>query len=131
MKEDGFYALMHDARVVWDFCGCIKHGEQLHVAQFVPSEGPVHAAQFVEWLVLADDVNPNLAIYERHKAALSVSFTNHMGGDVVEPKFAWPFSQMEKWGLTSRVAAGGDRSVRRGGAPVRYALPMRGSCRAG
>ena len=122
---------MHDACLVWGFCGCIKHGEQLHVTQFVPSEGPVHAAQFVERLLLADDVNPNLAKYERHKTALSVSFTNHMGGDVVELKFAWPFSRTEKWGLTSRVAAGGDQSVRRGAGPGRYALPMRGWCRAG
>jgi hypothetical protein len=74
---------------------------------------------------------PNFAKYERHTMALSVSFTNHMGGDIVEPKFTLPFSLKEKWRLTSRVAAGGDQSVLRGARPARYALPMRGWCRAG
>jgi hypothetical protein len=31
---------------------------------------------------------PNFATYERHTMALGVSFTNQLGGDVVEPKFA-------------------------------------------
>jgi hypothetical protein len=30
---------------------------------------PVHAAQFVEWLLLADNLNPNLPEYDCHKAA--------------------------------------------------------------
>jgi hypothetical protein len=84
MSETGFDALMHDACVVWGFCGCIKDGEPLHVTKLIPSDGPVHATQFVEWLLLADDVNPNLSKYERHKAALFASFVTHMGGEVVD-----------------------------------------------
>lgn len=84
MSETGFDALMHDACVVWGFCGCVKDGEPLHVTQFIPPDGPVHAKQFVEWLLLADNVNPNLPRYERHKAALLASFVTHMGSEVVE-----------------------------------------------
>lgn len=84
MSETGFDALMHDACVVRGFCGCMKAGEPLHVTQLIPSEGPVYAGQFVEWLLLADDVNPNLPKYERHKAVLLASFVKNMGGDVVD-----------------------------------------------
>lgn len=84
MSETGFDALMDDACVNWGFCGCIKNGETLHVTQLIPPDGPVHAAQFVEWLLLADDVNPNLPKYDRHKAALLTSFVKNMGGEVVD-----------------------------------------------
>ncbi|GEM_PF-1985420 len=84
MSKAGFDALMHDACVVWGFCGCIKGGEPLHVTQLIPPDGPVHAAQFVDWLLLADNINPNHPQFERHKAALRASFITHMGGEVVE-----------------------------------------------
>lgn len=84
MSENGFDALMHDACVVWGYCGCMKGGEPLHVTHLIPPDGPVHAAQFVEWLLLADDVNPNLPKYERHKAALIASFVKNMGSDLVD-----------------------------------------------
>lgn len=84
MSETGFDALMHDACVVWGFCGCMKDGEPLHVTQFIPPRGPVHANQFVEWLLLADNVDPNLPRYERHKAALLASFVTNMGSEVVD-----------------------------------------------
>jgi hypothetical protein len=86
MSEGGFDALMHDACVVWGFCGCMKGGEPLHVTQLIPPDGPVHARQFVEWLLLADDVNPNHSKYERHKAAILASFVTHMGGEVVDAR---------------------------------------------
>lgn len=50
----------------------------------IPPTGPVHASQFVEWLLLADNVNPNLPEYGRHKAALTTAFVTHMGGDIVD-----------------------------------------------
>lgn len=62
----------------------MKGGEPLHVTHLIPPDGPVHAAQFVEWLLLADDVNPNLPKYERHKAALIASFVKNMGSDLVD-----------------------------------------------
>lgn len=84
MSKIGFDALMHEACVNWGFCGCIKRGEPLHVTKLIPPSGPVHAHQFVEWLFLADNLNPNVDTYERHKAALSAAFVTHMGGEVVD-----------------------------------------------
>lgn len=62
----------------------MKHGEPLHVTTLIPPSGPVHASQFVEWLLLADNINPNLPEYGRHKAALRAAFVAHMGGEVVD-----------------------------------------------
>jgi hypothetical protein len=84
MTEQGFDALMRTVCVEWGYCGCMKRGDHLHVTMLIPSSGPVHAAQFVEWLLLADNVNPNLPEYDRHKAALSAAFVTHMGGEVVD-----------------------------------------------
>ncbi len=84
MSKNGFDALMQIACVEWGFCGCVKQGEHLHVTMLIPSCGPVHADQFVEWLLLADDVNPNAPDYARHKTALRAAFLHHMGGEVVD-----------------------------------------------
>lgn len=84
MSKVGFDALMHDACVVWGYCGCIKDGEPIHVTQFIPPHGPIHARQFVEWLLLADNVNPNYPKYDPDKAAILASFVTHMGDEVVD-----------------------------------------------
>jgi len=57
-EQTGYGALMHEACVVWGFCGCVKNGKPLHVDDFLPARGPVTADQFVEWLFLADNLNP-------------------------------------------------------------------------
>jgi hypothetical protein len=62
----------------------MKRGEPLHVTTIIPPSGPVHARQFAEWLLLADNVNPNLPQYQRHKAALTAAFVTHMGSEVVD-----------------------------------------------
>lgn len=62
----------------------MKRGDPLHVTTLIPPNGPVHADQFVEWLLLADNVNPNLPKYDRHKTALRAAFVTHMGGEVVD-----------------------------------------------
>jgi hypothetical protein len=84
MSETGFDALMHTACVVWGFCGCMKQGSLLHVTMLISEKGPVHASQFVEWLLLADNLNPNLPEYDRHKLALTKAFIAHMGAEVVD-----------------------------------------------
>lgn len=84
MAESGFNALMHEARVTWGYCGCTKRSEYLHVAPLIPSSGPVHADPFAEWVLLADDVNPNLEKSARFKAAIRAAFVKHMGGEVVD-----------------------------------------------
>jgi hypothetical protein len=86
MDKTGFDALMHEACATWGFCGCMKHGEPLHVTTLIPPCGPVHANQFVEWLFLADNLNPNLEKYDRQKAALAAAFLTCMGSDVVDAK---------------------------------------------
>jgi hypothetical protein len=46
----------------------------------------VTADQFVEWVFLADDMNPNSEPekWMRHKAAIRAAFIEHMGAEVVE-----------------------------------------------
>ena len=77
---------MHEVCVEWGFCGCIKHARQMHVDLFIPSDGPVTADQFVEWVFLADDMNPSLEPerWDRHKAAIRAAFVQHMGSEVID-----------------------------------------------
>ena len=84
MTLTGYDALMHEACVVWGFCGCMKHDQHLHVDLFIPPQGPVTADQFVEWLILADNLNPNEETWERHKHALRAAFVRHMGAETVD-----------------------------------------------
>ena len=44
----------------WGYCACIKDGEPLHVDSFIPAEGNVTADQFVEWVFLAENLEPSL-----------------------------------------------------------------------
>jgi hypothetical protein len=85
--KTGYDALMHDVCVGYGFCGCIKDGEPLHVDHFIPSEGMVSADQFVEWLFLADDMNPSSytgARWDALKQKIRSAFVEHMGSDVVD-----------------------------------------------
>jgi hypothetical protein len=90
MNEDGtpkgYDALMDIACPDWGFCGCIKNDTNLHVDLLIPSTGPVSADQFVEWLFLADDMNPNSnpEKWQRAKQALRDAFIDCMGADVVD-----------------------------------------------
>jgi hypothetical protein len=84
MTKTGYDALMHEACVVWGFCGCIKRDQPLHVDFLIPPEGPVTADQFVEWLILADNLNPNDERWQRHKEALRAAFVRHMGAETVD-----------------------------------------------
>jgi hypothetical protein len=81
--EHGFDALMHVACVDWGFCGCIKHDRPLHVTDLIPPAGLVTADQFIDWLILADDANPNDPRWNRHKTALRLAFVECMGADTV------------------------------------------------
>jgi hypothetical protein len=84
----GYDALMHEACAVWGFCGCVKDGTSLHVDLLVPPDGPVSADQFVEWLFLADNLNPGLdsAQWRQRKEALRVAFVKHMGAETVDAR---------------------------------------------
>jgi len=84
----GYDALMHEVCVVWGFCGCRKGDTHLHVSLFTPPAGPVSADQFVEWVFLADNLNPNLnpERWERQKRAIREAFIRHMGAEVVDAR---------------------------------------------
>ena len=86
MQKVGYDNLMNVVCVEWGFCGCIKHEEPLHVDMFIPSEGPVTVDQFVEWVFLADNVNPNSEPerWQRQKAAIRAAFVDCMGAEVVD-----------------------------------------------
>ena len=88
MARSGYDALMDEACVGWGFCGCIKHDQRLHVDLFIPPEGPVTADQFVEWLFLADNQNPNHEPdrWRRHKEALRAAFIRHMAAETVDAR---------------------------------------------
>jgi len=85
MSDTRFDRLMDEVCPRWGFCGCIKDEQELHVTLLIPPEGPVTADQFVEWLFLADNLNPNCPSPETtaQKAGLREAFVRHMGADVV------------------------------------------------
>ena len=93
----GYDALMHEACVTWGYCGCVKHGQPLHVDLLIPPSGPVTADQFIEWLIIADDVNPNLPHHTRMKRALREVFIATMGSDTVDASMLrWSTGQDER-----------------------------------
>lgn len=63
------------------YCGTVKNGKTLHVDDIIPSYGMVTAEQFAEWVILADDLNPNLAPSE-HKKMIRAAFIEFMGADL-------------------------------------------------
>jgi hypothetical protein len=65
------------------YCGTEKNGKPLHVDDIIPSYGMVTAEQFAEWVILADDLNPNLAPTE-HKKMMRAAFIDCMGAEVVD-----------------------------------------------
>lgn len=83
--KPGYDALLHEVCVGYGYCGCMKEGKSIHVDDFIPSEGPVTADQFVEWVFLADNRNPNLGP-DSHKRAIRDAFVKHMGAEVIDAK---------------------------------------------
>jgi hypothetical protein len=85
-NEKGYVALMHEVCVGWGFCGSLKGEMPLHVDHIIPSYGPVSADQFVDWLFLADGLNPEAEPerWQRHKAAIRAAFARHMGAEIVD-----------------------------------------------
>jgi hypothetical protein len=96
MSDDGksnYEALMDFVCVKWGFCGCVKNEKPLHVDDLIPPDGPVSADQFVEWIFLADNMNPNVDPdkWNKAKKAIKSAFIEKMGGDIVDAKLLrWP-----------------------------------------
>jgi hypothetical protein len=81
-----YNSLMHEVCVERGWCGSILDGKPTHVDDFIPANGTVSAAQFVDWLFLADGMDPNAepARWQAHKEGLRAVFVRHMGSDVVD-----------------------------------------------
>ncbi len=88
MTNNKFEELMHFCCVDMGFCGCIKNNEPLHVTNFIPSTGPIHVDQFVEWIFLADDMNPNIENerWGKHKQEIREHFIKIMGSETVDAR---------------------------------------------
>jgi hypothetical protein len=81
-----FDRLIEEICVKWGYCGCFKLDTSIHVALFIPSHGPVNVDQFVDWVLLADDVNPNVASVNSVKIREGIhsAFIRHMGSETVD-----------------------------------------------
>ncbi len=82
----GFDALMDEVCVKLGFCGSVKNDQPLHVGMFIPDEGTVAADQFVDWVFLADGMDPAAepARWEPLKRQIRAAFIRCMGGDLVD-----------------------------------------------
>ena len=101
MERRGYDQLMHILCADLGFCGCIKHERPMHVDLLIPPEGPVTADQFVEWVFLADDMNPNSEAerWQPHKAAIRTAFVECMGADTVDAsRLRWSCEREEQSG---------------------------------
>lgn len=87
-------ALMDEVCVGRGWCGGIVDGQPSHVDDFIPESGPVTADQFVEWLFMADDMDPkeDPSKWQKHEQGLREAFIRHMGHDIVD-------ASLLKWAL--------------------------------
>ncbi len=101
-------ALMHEICVGLGFCGCIKDDRPLHVDLFIPASGPVTADQFVEWVFLADGMNPRSEYkgWKDTKDKLRQAFVRHMGAEEADAaQLRWssaPYTPRQLAGPTYR-----------------------------
>lgn len=102
MANSGYDALMHEVCVGWGFCGSIKDGQPTHVDFLIPKAGPVSADQFVEWVFIAEDLDPHAdaALMRRCRKGLRAAFIKHMGAETVD-------ASLLEW-TSVREAGGGE-----------------------
>jgi hypothetical protein len=85
----GFEALMDVVCPGLGFCGATnRRGTPMHVTHIIPAAGPVTADQFVEWVFLADGMNPNVKPekWRPLKDAIRAAFVEHMCGELADAK---------------------------------------------
>lgn len=82
-RKSAYSALMNEVCAGWGYCGCIKDGEPLHVNAFIPAEGIVTADQFVEWVFLAENLDPAMQP-KSHWRGLRDAFIKHMNASAVD-----------------------------------------------
>lgn len=81
--KSAYAALMQEVCVGRGYCGCIKDGRRVHVDDFIPAMGNVTADQFVEWVFLAEDLDPGMQPNSQRRG-LRDAFLKHMGASAVE-----------------------------------------------
>jgi hypothetical protein len=91
-EKVGFDALMYFICPQHGFCGSVVNGEPRHVTDYIPIDGQVSADEFVEWVFLADDMDPaeDLDKWQKYKDGIKTAFIEHMGSEVVD-------AQMLRW----------------------------------
>ncbi len=100
--QNAYEALMEDVYVGLGYCGCIKRDRPMHDDFLIPPYGPVTADQFAEWVILADNMNPNT---DGHKTEIRQAFVKHMGGEVVD-------AALLRWEISPSTQAGPDAKLR-------------------
>lgn len=82
----GYDALIHEVCVDRGWCGGLVDGQPSHVDFFIPETGHITAEQFVDWLFLAEDMDPAAEPekWQKHKDGLREAFVRHMGADTVD-----------------------------------------------
>jgi len=85
-QRSGYDALMHEVCVEHGWCSGIVDGHPSHVDDLIPEQGPVTADQFVDWLFMADGMDPDAepSKWREHKQGLRDSFIRHMGHYTVD-----------------------------------------------
>ncbi len=83
--NSAFDSLMHEVCVEHGWCGGVVDGQPKHVTDFLPESGPVCADDFVDWLFLAEGVDPNedKQKWQPHIIELRNMFIRHMGAEKV------------------------------------------------
>lgn len=68
------------------FCGSIKNDRPLHVTDIIPSSGKICVDDFVDWVFLADDMNPSSEPekWENHKNDIRAAFIKIMGSSIID-----------------------------------------------
>jgi len=79
-KPNKFSGMMNEFCVGQGYCGSVVRGKHMHVSDFIPDSGQITAAQFVDWLILAEGMNE----YSVDHKKLRQIFIKHMGAKSVD-----------------------------------------------
>ena len=80
-RSGAYEQLMHEVCVGMGYCGSVIDGEPRHVDDYIPESGPVTAQQFVDWVFLAEGLDP---FGSSHADEMRKLFVKHMGAEVVD-----------------------------------------------
>ncbi|MCL4674220.1 MAG: hypothetical protein KJZ64_15075 [Sphingomonadaceae bacterium] len=84
-RDKAYNRLQHAVCAGMGFCGGIVDGKPSHVDFFIPDSGTVTVAQFIEWLLKAEDYYPDQdPRFSPYYKELSRIFVEIMGADTVD-----------------------------------------------